>query len=115
MKLRVDDVKLLVVIALDGREGLVQEVIDDLLLGWINLELQHAFAPRNSFKNVGEEYVEAEQDVISGNIRNVERCLAVQHAHVLCNRNKVNSNKEVQKLYTETYPRVQEVGLVWCS
>jgi hypothetical protein len=53
--------------------------------------------------------------VISGNIRNVERCLAVEHAHVLCSRNKVNSNKEVQKLYTETYPRVQEVGLVRCS
>ncbi len=45
MKLGVDDVKLLVVIALDGREGLVQEVIDCVLLGWINLELQHALTP----------------------------------------------------------------------
>jgi hypothetical protein len=35
-KLGVDDLKLLVVVALDGREGLVQEVIDCLLLGWIN-------------------------------------------------------------------------------
>ena len=97
-KLGVDDMKLLVVVALDGREGLVQEVIDGLLLGWINLELQHAFAPRNSFINVGEEYVEAEQYVISWNIRNVERFLAVEHAHVLCqHRNKVITEQEVHK------------------
>ena len=80
----VDDVKLLVLEALDGREGLVQEVADCLLLGWINLEIQHAFAPRNSIKNVGEENVEAEQHVSSGNIRNVELLPAVDHAHVLC-------------------------------
>ncbi len=54
-KLGVDDVKLLVLEALDGREGLVQEVVKGLLLGWFNLELQHAFAPLNSFKNVVEE------------------------------------------------------------
>ncbi len=59
--LGVDDAKLLVVEALDGREGLVQEVVDCLVLGGINLELHHAFATRNSFKNVCEEHVEAEQ------------------------------------------------------
>ena len=87
-KLGVDDVKLLVIQALDGREGLLQEVADCLLLGWINLDVHHAFAPRNSIKNVGEEYVEAEQHVSSGNIRNVERLSAVEHAHVLCRQLK---------------------------
>ncbi len=82
--LGVDVVKLLVVVALDGRGGLVQEVADCLLIGWINLEVQHAFAPRNSLKNVGVEYVEAEQLVISGNIRNGELRLAVEQSHNLC-------------------------------
>ena len=68
----VDNAKLLVVEALEGRESLMQEVVDCLVLGGINPELQHAFAPRNSFKNVGKEYVEAEQYVISWNIRNFE-------------------------------------------
>ena len=81
--LGVDDVKLLVVEALQGRESLVQELVDCLVLGGINPELHHAFAPRNSFKNVGEEYVEADQLEINGNIRNGERFLAVEHAHVL--------------------------------
>jgi hypothetical protein len=53
--LGVDDMKLLIVVALDGREGLVQEVADCLLLGWINLEVHHAFAHLNSFKNGGIE------------------------------------------------------------
>jgi hypothetical protein len=87
-KVGVEDVKLLVLEALDGREGLVQEVADCLLLGWINLEIQHALGPRNSIKNVGEEYVEADQLVINGNIRNWERRLAVEHAHVLCRQSK---------------------------
>ncbi len=79
----VEDVKLLVVIALDGREGLVQEVADCLLLGWINLEIQHAFAPRNSIKNVGEEYVEADC------MLNVEPLS--MHMFSVDNRNKVNT------------------------
>ena len=82
--LGVDDVKLLVAERLERREGLVQEVVDCLVLGGINLELHHAFAPRNSIKNVGEQYVEALQYVILGNIWKVERRLAVEHAHVLC-------------------------------
>jgi hypothetical protein len=66
-----------------------EEVVDShgLILGGINLELHHAFAPQNCFKNVdsdiGEEYAEAEQSryvIISGNmIWNVE-----QHVQVLC-------------------------------
>ncbi len=84
----VDDGKLLVIEALDGREGLVQERTDCLLLGWIDLEVHHAFAPRNGLKNVGEEYVEAEQLVHSWNIWNVERLLAVEQAHVLCRQSK---------------------------
>jgi hypothetical protein len=84
----VDDVKLLVVIALDGREGLVHEVFDCLVLGWINLELHHAFGPRHSFENLGEENVEADQHVIRWNIRNVERLLAIEQAHVLCRQSK---------------------------
>ena len=80
----VDDVKLLEIVALDGREGRLQEVADGLFLGWFNLEVHQAFAPRNSFKKVGEEYVETDQHVFRGNIRNVERLLAVEHAHVLC-------------------------------
>lgn len=79
----VEDVKLLVVVALDGREGLVQEVADCLLLGWINLEIQHAFAPRNSIKNVGEEYVEADC------MLNVEPLS--MHMFSVDNRNKVNT------------------------
>ena len=84
----VDDTKLLVVEALDGRQSLMQQVVDCLVLGGINPELQHAFAPRNSVKNVGKEYVEAEQYVIFGEIRNFERHLAVEHAHVLCRQPK---------------------------
>jgi hypothetical protein len=96
--LGVDDVKLLVVIALDGRVGLVHEVVGCLVLGWINLELHHAVGPRNSFENVGEEYVEADQYVISWNIRNVERFLAVSmHMFSADNRNKVNTKKEGHK------------------
>ena len=79
----VEDVKLLVVVALDGREGLVQEVADCLLLGWINLEIQHAFAPRNSIKNVGKEYVEADC------MLNVEPLS--MHMFSVDNRNKVNT------------------------
>ena len=40
----VDDTKLLAVGALEGRESLV--VIDCLVLGGINPELQHAFTPK---------------------------------------------------------------------
>ena len=79
----VEDVKLLVVVALDGREGLVQEVADCLLLGWINLEIKLAFAPRNSIKNVGEEYVEADC------MLNVEPLS--MHMFSVDNRNKVNT------------------------
>ena len=43
-KFGVDDTKLLVVEALEQREGLAQEVVDGLVLGGINLELHHAFA-----------------------------------------------------------------------
>jgi hypothetical protein len=53
------------------------------MLRWINLVIQHALGPRNSIKNVGEQYVEFDQLEINGNIRNVERFLAVEHAHVL--------------------------------
>ncbi len=82
-KVGVEDANLPVVVALDGREGRVQEVVDRLMLRWINLVIQHALGPRNSIKNVGEEYVEADQLEIIWNIRNVERFLAVEHAHVL--------------------------------
>ncbi len=60
------------------------EVVDCLVLGGIDLELHHASAPRNSFKNVGEDYVEELQYVMLLNIQNVERRLAVEHAHVFC-------------------------------
>ncbi len=83
-----DEWKLLVVVALDGRESFDHEVGDCLVLGGINLELHNAFAPRNSFKNEGEEYIEAEQCGISWNIRNVKQCLAVEQAHVLCRQHK---------------------------
>ncbi len=41
----VDEVKLLVVEALDCRESLLHDAGDCLVLGLINLELHHAFAP----------------------------------------------------------------------
>ena len=62
----------------------MQEGLNCLVLGGINLELHHVFAPHNSIKHVGEEYVEVLQYVIHGNIWNVEQRLAVDHAHVLC-------------------------------
>ena len=46
----VDDAKLLVVVAFEGRESLMQEVVDGLVLEGINPKLQHAFDPRNSIK-----------------------------------------------------------------
>ncbi len=55
----VDDTKRLVVEALQGRESLMQKVVYCLVSGGINLELQHAFAHRNSVQNVGKEYLEA--------------------------------------------------------
>ena len=88
----VDDAKLLIVEALERREGLAQEVVDCLVLGGINLELHHAFAPRNSIKNVGEEYVEADQLVINGNIRNGNDVLPLSmHMFSVDNRNKGDS------------------------
>ncbi len=42
------------------------------IMYYIQTLLHHAFGPRHSFENVGEENVEAEQHVIRWNIRNVE-------------------------------------------
>ncbi len=109
----VDDTKHLVVEALEGRESLMQEVVDCLVLGGINPELQHACAPRNSFTNVGKEYVEAEQYVISAGTFGISNIILPSSMHMFSadNQNKVDAKKEVQKYCTETYPRVQEVVL----
>ncbi len=66
------------------------------LIVWnFNLDEHHALAPRNNLINEGEEYVEAEQNVISGTFGMSNDVLPLSmHIFSANNTNKVNKKKK---------------------